>query len=138
MADSYRDCQHHKDFFLAMFWEHLNKYGIKIISRQITSLCQSSYFPFMLKMMSTVFCVGSKPPSHRVRVAIQWPQVCVPLCSLARFVLGRPKFKSSATLVNYSQLVASCQLGIFRAAVRIYRLGCAKWKNRKSPNFVRI
>ena len=25
--------------------------------------------------------------------------------------LGRPKFKSSATLVNHGQLVASCQLG---------------------------
>ena len=29
---------------------------------------------------------------------------------LAGFVLGRPEFKSSATLVN-SKLVASCQLG---------------------------
>ena len=34
----------------------------------------------------------------------------VPLWRLAGFVLGRPEFKSSATLVN-SELVPSCQLG---------------------------
>ena len=36
--------------------------------------------------------------------------VRVPLWPLAGFVLGRPEFKFSATLVN-SQLVVSCQLG---------------------------
>ena len=36
--------------------------------------------------------------------------VRVPLWPLTGFVLGRPKFKSLATLVN-SQLVAFCQLG---------------------------
>ena len=38
----------------------------------------------MLETMSTVFCVGSKPPSQRVRVAIRWPRVRVPLWPLAR------------------------------------------------------
>ena len=43
----------------------------------------------------------TRNPRSRVRVPL-WP--------LAGFVLGRPKFKFSATLVN-SQLVAFCQLG---------------------------
>ena len=45
-----------------------------------------------------------------VGLAIRRSRVRVPLLSLAGFVLGRPEFKSSATLVN-SHLVASCQLG---------------------------
>ena len=36
----------------------------------------------------------------------------VPLWSLAGFVLGRPEFKSSATLAN-NKLDASCQLEFF-------------------------
>ena len=47
---------------------------------------------------------------QHVRLAIRWSPVQVPLLPLAAFVLGHPKFKSSARLVN-SQLVASCQLG---------------------------
>ena len=46
--------------------------------------------------------------ARRTRNPGSW--VRVPLWPLAGFVLGRPEFISSATLVN-SQLVASCQLG---------------------------
>ena len=48
--------------------------------------------------------------SARVGLAIRRSRVQVPVWPLAGFVLGRSKFKSSATLVN-SQLVAFCQLG---------------------------
>ena len=51
------------------------------------------------------------PSGQRVGLAIRRFRVQVPLWPLAGFVLGRPEFKSSATLVN-SQLVASYQLGI--------------------------
>ena len=50
------------------------------------------------------------PSGQRVGLAIRRSQVRVPLWPLAGFVLGRPEFKFSATLVN-SQLVAFCQLG---------------------------
>ena len=50
------------------------------------------------------------PSGQRIRLAIRWSRVRVPLWPLAGFVLGCPEFKFSATLVN-SQLVASCQLG---------------------------
>ena len=50
------------------------------------------------------------PSGQRVGLAIRRSWVRVPLWPLAWFVLGRPEFKFSATLVN-SQLVASCQLG---------------------------
>ena len=51
------------------------------------------------------------PSGQRVGLAIRQSRARVPLSPLASFVLGRPKFKSSATLVNHGQLVASCQLG---------------------------
>ena len=44
------------------------------------------------------------------------PRVRVPLWPLAGFVLGRPQFKSTATLVS-SQLVAFCQLGLLNSYV---------------------
>ena len=47
------------------------------------------------------------PSGQRVGRAFR---VRFPLWPLAEFVLGRPEFKSSATLVN-SQLVAICLLG---------------------------
>ena len=50
------------------------------------------------------------PSGQRVGLAIRRSRVRVPLWPLAVFVLGRPEFKFSATLVN-SQLVAFCQLG---------------------------
>ena len=50
------------------------------------------------------------PSGQRVGLTIRRSQVQVPLWPLAGFVLGRPEFKFSATLVN-SQLVAFCQLG---------------------------
>ena len=49
------------------------------------------------------------PSGQRVGLAIQRSRVRVPLWPLAGFVLGRPEFEFSATLVN-SQLVASCPL----------------------------
>ena len=54
--------------------------------------------------------VAEWPSGQRVGLAIRRSRVRVPLWPLAGFVLGRPEFKSSATLVN-SQLVSSCQLG---------------------------
>ena len=50
------------------------------------------------------------PSGQRVGLAIRRSRVRVSLWPLAGFVLGRPEFKFSATLVN-SQLVAFCQLG---------------------------
>ena len=51
------------------------------------------------------------PSGQRVGLAIRRSRVRVPLWTLAGFVLGCPELKSSVTLVNTSQLVASCQLG---------------------------
>ena len=56
---------------------------------------------------------GAWPSGQRVGLAIRWSRVRFPLWPLAGFVLGRPKFKSSATLVN-GQLFASYQLGVFK------------------------
>ena len=50
------------------------------------------------------------PSCQRVGLAIRRSRVRVPLWPLAGFVLGRPEFKFSTTLVN-SQLVAFCLLG---------------------------
>ena len=50
------------------------------------------------------------PSGQRVGLAIRRSRVRVPLWPLAGFVLGRPEFKFSTTLVN-SQLVAFYQLG---------------------------
>ena len=50
------------------------------------------------------------PSGQRVGLAIRRSRVRVLLWPLVGFVLGRPEFKFSATLVN-SQLVAFCQLG---------------------------
>ena len=50
------------------------------------------------------------PNGQHVELAIRRSLVRVALWQLAGLVLGRPEFKSSATLVN-NQLVASCQLG---------------------------
>ena len=49
------------------------------------------------------------PSGQRVGLAIRRSRVRVPLWPLAGFVLGRPEFRSSATLVN-SQPVAFCHL----------------------------
>ena len=48
----------------------------------------------------------AKPSGQCIGLAIRRSPARVPLRRLARFVLGRLEFKSSATLVN-SQLVAS-------------------------------
>ena len=50
------------------------------------------------------------PSGQCVELAIRRSRVRVLLWPLAGFLLGRPEFKFSATLVN-SQLVAFCQLG---------------------------
>ena len=57
-----------------------------------------------------VYGEAAWPSGQRVGLAIRQSRVRVPLWPLAGFVLGRPEFKFSATLVN-SQLVAFCQLG---------------------------
>ena len=59
---------------------------------------------------------GAWPSGQRVGLAIRWSRVRFPLWPLAGFVLGRPKFKSSATLVN-GQLFASYQLGFLNCYV---------------------
>ena len=59
---------------------------------------------------------GAWPSGQRVGLAIRWFRVRVPLWPLAGFVLGRPEFKSSATLVD-SQLVASYQLGFLNCYI---------------------
>ena len=59
---------------------------------------------------------GAWPSGQRVGLAIRWSRVRFPLWPLAGFVLGRPKFKSSATLVN-GQLLASYQLGFLNCYV---------------------
>ena len=59
---------------------------------------------------------GAWPSGQRVGLAIRWSRVRFPLWQLAGFVLGRPKFKSSVTLVN-SQLFASYQLGFLNCYV---------------------
>ena len=61
--------------------------------------------------MENVLWEAAWSSGQRVGLAIRRSRVRVRLWSLAGFVLGRPKFKSSATLVN-NQLVTSCQLGI--------------------------
>ena len=45
-----------------------------------------------------------------VGLAVQWLQIQVQLWPLAGFGLGHPEFKSLAMHVNYSHVVASCQL----------------------------
>ena len=66
----------------------------------------------MAKMLENKFNLeeAAWPSGQRVGLAILRSQVRVLLWPLAGFVLGRPEFKFSATLVN-SQLVAFCQLG---------------------------
>ena len=59
---------------------------------------------------------GAWPSGQHVGLAIRWSRVRVPLWPLSGFVLGRPEFNSSATLVN-SQLVASYQLGFLNCYV---------------------
>ena len=59
---------------------------------------------------SSLIWEAAWPCGQGVGLAIRRSRVRVPLWPLAGFVLGRPEFKFSATLVN-SQLVAFCQLG---------------------------
>ena len=63
-----------------------------------------------------------------VGLAIRYSWVWVPLWPLAGFVLGCPKFKSSALLVN-CQLVDSCQLGflILLPCICIFCFEVFKW-----------
>ena len=59
------------------------------------------------------------------RLVMRRSRVRVPLWPLAGFVLGRPEFKFSATLV-YSQLVAFCQLGFLSCYV-LFELFVSKY-----------
>ena len=68
-------------------------------------------YQYLYLLLTLHACVEAALPSgQRVGLAIRRSQVRAPLWPLAGFVLGRPEFKLSATLVN-SQLVAFCQLG---------------------------
>ena len=51
------------------------------------------------------------PSGQRFGLAISRCRVRVPLWPLAGFVLSRPKFRFSATLVNSQLVAASCRLG---------------------------
>ena len=63
------------------------------------------------------------PSGQRVGLAIRRSWVRVPLWPVAGFVLCRPEFKFSATLVN-SQLVALCQLEFLILLCCIYVVFC--------------
>ena len=52
------------------------------------------------------------PSDQRVKLAIWRSRVRVPLWPLAEFVLGRPEFKSSTTLIN-SQKGYLLPVGVF-------------------------
>ena len=53
------------------------------------------------------------PSGQRVELAIRRSWVRVPLWPLAGFVLGRPEFKFSATLVNSQLVASSVPVGVF-------------------------
>ena len=63
------------------------------------------FFSFDYVIVEMVNVAAVQPWSY----GCTWEVCYVPLWPLAGFVLGRPEFKFSATLVN-SQLVVSCQL----------------------------
>ena len=69
------------------------------------------YFSFILPWPSSFdpYQKAAWLSGQRVRLTIRHPLVRVLLWPLAGFVLSRPYYKSSATLIN-SQLGASCQL----------------------------
>ena len=66
------------------------------------------------------------PSGQHVGLAIRRSRVRVPLWPLAGFVLGRPEYKFSATLVN-SQLVAFCQLGFLILLCNVFELFVSKY-----------
>ena len=96
----------------------------KVYVQQKNPCCSSQKWICGVKKLSCAWCIArcqscwlwmftwraGWPSGQRVGLAIRRSQVRVPLWPLAGFVLGRPEFKFSATLVN-SQLVAFCQLG---------------------------
>ena len=53
------------------------------------------------------------PSGQRVGLAIRQSRVRVPLWPFAGFVLGRPEFKFSATLVNSQLVASSVPVGVF-------------------------
>ena len=65
------------------------------------------------------------PSGQRVGLASRRSRVRVQLWPPAGFVLGRPEFKFSATLVN-SQLDAFCQLG-FESCYVVFELFVSKY-----------
>ena len=56
------------------------------------------------------------PIAKNVGLVIRWSPSSSPALAACFFVLGRPQFKSTATLVS-SQLVAFCQLGLLNSYV---------------------
>ena len=79
-------------------------------TKMMTTTMTTRTMMMTIAMTTTMSREEVWPSGQRVGLSIRRSRVRVPLWRLAGFVLGRPEFKSSATLVN-SQLVASCQLG---------------------------
>ena len=124
----YKNClaRFSKFIFLTLqLW--IVKLGSNLFAMHGVVICHldwsNSFVNIIIKLqpsLSTTAILGTKesdgdreaawPSGLRVGLAIWQSCVRVPLWPLAGFVLGRPEFKSLATLVN-SQLVASCQLG---------------------------
>ena len=74
----------------------------------VFSVIQVYGYEFFSKTITcTVIGEAVWPSGQRVGLAVRRSRVRVPLWPLAGFVLGRPEFKFSTTLVN-SQLVAFC------------------------------
>ena len=85
----------------------------------------SPYYPSVFlkkKKKKTGRKLTTWPRGQRFGHAIPRSRVRVLLWLLARFVLGCPEFKSSATLVNGHQ-VASCQLGLLMLLFSIQVIG---------------
>ena len=78
-------------------------------TKMMTTTMMTRTMMMTIAMTTTMSREVAWPSGQRVGLSIRRFWVRVPLWPLAGFVLGRPKFKSSATLVK-SQLVASCQL----------------------------
>ena len=109
----------HEELAKLMAEKRLKDALLLIFANKQVHVCLKKPFFFMISsivlqlqyyMQKRAFREAAWPSGQRSGLAIRWSRVRVPVWPLAGFVLGRPEFKFSATLVN-SQLVAFCQLG---------------------------
>ena len=82
---------------------------------------------------SMIISGDSMAKCRSVGLAIQWLQVQVQLWPLAGFGLGRPEFKSLAMHVNYSHVVASCQLAFWSCYV-LFKLFVSNYSSKVPVN----